>query len=222
MRIDSKEIIAGQPVFKIRKLLRANVDHIITQESVEQLLDVPSRRACKVLRTLEESGYIEPLMLGTTLMWTNTIAGNALAFARASRPIKRSTADRHLKEFLERVRAVNASDSGYLFCVERVALYGSMLGDRESVGDIDLAVLLKPAIRNRRRLVVQMQRRGREGFLEGRTSSDPVDQFLWPEKEVWLFLKNRCRALGLSELSDEWLRIAPHRIIYQRGRRVLK
>jgi predicted nucleotidyltransferase len=219
VRIDSNEAIAGEPIFEIRRLLRRSRGHLITLETVSCCMKVSSQRGGEVLQAIERGGYVAPYEPFPGA-WAQTIKGNALAIASLAKPIKRTTAERHLQKFLERVQAVNAPTSRFLYRVERVALFGSLLGDGESVGDVDLAVLLKPAIRDRKRFCAELESRGEEGFLAGQTSSDPVDKFGWPDKEVWIFLKSRCRALSLCRFSDELLQIAPHRIIYTwRGRR---
>jgi hypothetical protein len=220
MTIDKNEIIAGLPILEVRKLLRVSRGGYINQNHVSYILKVTPERGQEIVLALERGGFLEPskLCAGT---WGHTIKGNALANASAARPIKRATAERRLHEFLERVQAVNATSSRYLYRVERVALFGSLLGDGEYVGDVDLAVLLRPTIPDRKKFFPHLQRRGEEGLLAGKTSSDPMDKFTWSETEVWIFLKGSCRALSLCEFSKEWLRwIAPYRIIYKRsGRR---
>ena len=55
-----------------------------------------------------------------------TIRGNALAGARASAPVRRAVAERHLEAFLERVRAANANPAFFNW-VDDVVLLGSLL-----------------------------------------------------------------------------------------------
>jgi hypothetical protein len=54
--------------------------------------------AQEVLSQLVAGGYVEP----HKDRWGTTIAGNALCLAKASKPVKRTTAQRQLDSFLER------------------------------------------------------------------------------------------------------------------------
>ncbi|MER8748097.1 hypothetical protein NKH57_02285 [Mesorhizobium sp. M1050] len=75
-----------------------------------------------------------------------TDSGEAIARAKAKRRTPYSQAQTQLDEFLDRVNALNQDPDAVNF-VEEVWLFGSLLREQDSVGDIDLA--LKKARRPR-------------------------------------------------------------------------
>ena len=70
-----------------------------------------------------------------------TEQGRAFSMARATRPLKRTTADQLLAGAVEAARQVNA-DGSLPHYVEEVYVFGSYLGDNLELGDLDLAIKL--------------------------------------------------------------------------------
>ena len=62
--------------------------------------------------------------------------------------VSRAVADKALAEFMSGVRQVNAAESPFAFRVNTVVLFGSFLGPAEELGDVDLAIELKPRLQN--------------------------------------------------------------------------
>lgn len=71
-----------------------------------------------------------------------TDVGEGITRASAVSQISRKTAEAALVDFMKRVQTINAS-SKYLYSIERVAVFGSFLGPRTNLGDVDVAVDLK-------------------------------------------------------------------------------
>lgn len=215
MRVESNTEIAGLPVLEVRRFLRDTMHNYgWDRRALKTMLKLSDRRCAEVLRSLSEEGYIEasPNFRGA---WRNTTKGNALASASAAKSLRRQTADQKLSELLDRVHFVNSPACDFLYWVEEVALFGSMLKQQQSVNDIDVCV------RMRRKLdgdayskAADLRRRmARE---QGRTLRNIVDEAYWPEREVLLFLKNRSRAVSLVEWDANWLAATPHKIIFRR------
>ena len=105
MRIQSNDIIAGQPVFAVRKLLKQESG---TSATIAESLHIDPIQARQVYQVLSTQGYIEPSSqpFEADESWHTTRKGNALANATARKTITRKTAERLIQEFLQRVREV--------------------------------------------------------------------------------------------------------------------
>src|SRR6266536_1818976 len=100
MRINSKDKIGGQPILKVRKMLR--IRDPWTVEFVAWFLRLSKPRAKRFMEGLETEGYLQTGPVpGKT--WSITLKGSTLACATAAAPILRATAEKQLVEFLKRV-----------------------------------------------------------------------------------------------------------------------
>lgn len=208
MRIDAGQKIAGQPAARIRDLLRKGRDQEISVAFVKEVLGVSKSSASNILTALARDGYIERAdsrrQRGAESVWITTTKGNALSVATAARPISRNTAEKKLEEFLGRVRVVN-SDDYYLYRVKRVLLFGSFLSDAATVNDIDVAVEFVPKEKDSRLREKARLRRNKEVQAAGKRFDSSFEMAIWPQKEVWMFLKSRSRAISVHwtrELED--------------------
>lgn len=134
-----------------------------------------------MLHELVRLGYVERY----EDWWRTTTAGNAMAMAKATRPIPRAKAEGELSAFLARVAEINASER-FLCRVEAVVLFGSLLDPGvEHVNDVDVAVTirLKPTNANVAELSLAHAR------ASGRRFARFTDEVFWPELEVRLYLK---------------------------------
>lgn len=151
-------------------------------------------------RLINEMAMLE--LIEPTTMFNNEVTfevaerGLALANATAAKPIYRRTAERVLREFMDRVNTVNASKE-YAFRITSVVLFGSMLSCSDRLGDVDVAIDLKPRISDPIRRRQFCDRRRRFAQEQGRTFSSPTSCALWPRDEVLLRLKARSRSLSL-------------------------
>jgi hypothetical protein len=138
MRVDSKATIAGYPILLVRQALW-KLRHVDTWNSgvLEAAAGLPAGAGPELAKELAAQGLIRKLQKDT---WMMCPAGMTLTAATASRRVTRTTAERALAAFMERVIRVN-SDPHYLGRVTRVALFGSMLNpDTDRPSDVDLAV----------------------------------------------------------------------------------
>ena len=119
----------------------------------------------------------------------------------AARPLIRSTAERKLSEFMERVRQVNITGR-FAFRVRKVVVFGSYLTDSPRLGDIDIAVELVA-----REEDCQKQRALEDAHIsyarsKARRFRNILAEVYWPRDEVGLFLKSRARAISLHTTED--------------------
>jgi hypothetical protein len=197
MRITKEEVVAGHPALRVRGFLRRFDSGFFMQSAVETFMQLKPAEAETFINEMVALELIEP-----TMPFDNEaafeVAGRGLAFANATaaKPIYRRTAERVLREFMDRVDAVNASKE-YAFSIRGAVLFGSMLSCADRLGDVDVAIDLKPRISD---LIQRRQfcdRRRRIALEQGRTFSSPTSCALWPRNEVLLQLKAGSRSLSL-------------------------
>lgn len=148
MQVSKNDTIAGLPLIKIRDFLRNYPqERSITAASAEADLGLTSTEAEAVLRAIAEAGFIEPKHEaqkgGAEPRYSLTVLGSRLCVARFVKRIARSKADALVAQMLERVNEINGRDE-LVFRVKRVRAFGSYASDAPEVGDVDLAVDLKP------------------------------------------------------------------------------
>jgi DNA-binding MarR family transcriptional regulator len=197
--------IAGYPAFEVRNLMRKARDLSIRAAFAEEVLGISAAAAEMMIKELAALGYLRTDASADERYWEVTTQGAALALAKAGAPIKRKTADRIVADFLHRVEQVNMSKD-YAYRVARVVAFGSYVTDRPDLGDIDIAIELSG-----KWLSTQWaaggtydswtQPRRDAAVKDGRQLSSMVDYVNWPSTEVLLFLKNRSRAISLTDVN---------------------
>lgn len=217
MRLDGHSEIAGRPVREMRDFLYRTMDWTWTPGHLADKLRLPASVASATVERLVEEGLItradDELRDGEEYFRVTT-AGRAVALASLGPPLRRRTCERKLAEFLERVGKINR-DPYYLYRVERVILFGSMLSDAERIADIDLALALQPRETDRDKQRSQEEQRIQEAFEAGRRFSNIVQMLSWPRDEVLLYLRSRSRALSFHDMDDGVLETCEQRVIYE-------
>jgi predicted nucleotidyltransferase len=200
LNIDSKSFIAGLPALEAReivsKLGRFHDGFSITHYA--ESFNISRALATKQIEEFETQGYFKQIEnKKSKCYWDRTVKGCQLSMASAAKRVKRATADKQYKAFLERVNEINTSDK-YLYQVSKVSLFGSYLTNVETVSDIDLFVWLerKPKFIDdfsivREKRAIQMQ-------SEGRSFKDYLERLHWPELDVRKYLKNRSRVISIQ------------------------
>ena len=137
--------------------------------------------------------------------------------ATTASSVKRVTAERVLREFLDRVRTVNESDS-YLYRVERVILFGSMLNkEKDRVNDIDLVLELVPKERDLEKAHQLNMAYANEQVAKGRHYRNYADMLFFAKNDALKFLRKRSRLLNFHNPDDSVWADSPHRTIYENG-----
>ena len=218
MRIKPNDIIAGQPAHTIRKFLKRNSSwYSIPLEVIEKELEVSPATAQQIFQDLCELGYIAPTdETDQENRWYVTTKGNGLAGASARKPIKRETAKRLVKQFLERVERIN--DSGeYAFQVKQVIVFGSYVSDRPDLGDIDFAITLEPRYSDQDKQQAIENERIKKALEAGKSFKSFIEKLIWPQEEVRRILKNRSPYISLHnpEYEKEILETTPTMLLYE-------
>jgi DNA-binding MarR family transcriptional regulator len=218
MRIESGKAIAGFPILRIRdafKKLRR-----LTPWPAEELgrrLKALPEHIGRLLAELEAHGYVERDRDNpdSRESWRLTDLGMRFAGASAARPISRGTAERLVREFLARVDEVNRNED-YAYRVRKVVVFGSYLGKRPRLGDVDLAVTLEPRYPDdpERQRAVEEARTGR-AFLGGREFHDTLDQAHWPRHEVLMHLKGGSGAIKIHSGDVAVLKLTRSEVLFE-------
>jgi hypothetical protein len=201
MRIAKDELVAGYPALTVRTFLRRYRSFPISAPAAAQELDTDEHQAGKFLSGLKTLGLIEPAaapLPDNQAAYEITIKGNAFANASASKPIRRSTAELALRQFMDRLDRLNSSRD-YVYRVASVVLFGSMLSPVEYLGDVDIAIELEPRIREDAEFRSRCEARRLLATRRGRHFSSMIDSVLWPRTEIFRALRARARALSLHE-----------------------
>jgi hypothetical protein len=217
MRIDTKSTIAGFPAIQIRDLLRFGKRGVwFFARGAADLLKIGDEEADTLLDRLARDGYVTrptDRNLRERDAWQVTDKGSRLAMASAGKPVRRATADKAIKEFLERVKTVKENPE-FLFKVAQVIIFGSYLdASRESVGDVDVWIQLRPRYKNevRQRKAVAEQVQS-EGIVIGRNM---LEQHGWPMLKVSKFLTHGSRVIQISTDEGDSIRKWDHQVIYE-------
>ncbi len=210
MKIDSKASYGGVPSLAIRDFLRKNRDSAFSTDLVQEGLGVSEKKSQAVLNALISDGYLTTGEYGLEM----TIGGNAFANASAGPLIRREVAEEVLAGLLDRAKHVNSSRGEFLYVVENVILFGSMLSDKPRVSDVDVVVELKR--KSTDDFLQATKERVRAAKAKGRRFSGFMSELFWPYHEVQTFLKDRSAALSLivTEEEDKWVRTVPHNLVY--------
>lgn len=215
MQIKSNEEMFGLPIIKLREFFKRYMISDYCIENVMEFFDLERDKAEALIIKLEREGYVKKASkFRDEQFWENAIKGNALVMASAAKPIRRSTAERKINEFLERVKEVNRNDY-YLFKVKKVVVFGSYLSDTEKLGDIDLAIEIVPKESDRKKFRELSIERSREAKLNGRRFNNIVEEVYWSQTEVLMYLKSRSRSISIHFIDEPIIKKSKHRVIFE-------
>ena len=223
MRIQPKEMLFGEPILNIRKVVRLSMnDKWFTKEQylfdeIAKLLDRQLSIAKQVLEQLIIEDYLSVTKekIDDNFYWkvSETEKGRRFGITNANPPISREKADQLLKELLERVAYINSQD--LCFRVQSIKVFGSYLSEQSILGDLDIAFKLQ---RNGSQEEFNQKRKERTqlAFENGRRFSTFYDELSWPEKEVILLLKTKKKGLSLhNEENDEIVQKTECLLVYE-------
>jgi hypothetical protein len=124
MIIRKDRLIAGHAAPVIRGLLGKMGSLHVRQSFVERVVGWSPQEAVDLMCELQRRGYISADSDGNErCLYSTTTKGNRLAGA-SLRPISKSTADRMLRGFVQRIRKVN-SNPDFLYTITAVVVFGS-------------------------------------------------------------------------------------------------
>ena len=224
MQINSKEILFGQPILKIREVVRqamkgrlwGNSKAEVT-ERVAKVLKQPDVVAKQLIKQLIEDDYLvltkEKLSDIYQYELKETEKGRRFGIANASKPISRQKATQLLNELIERAKTINTSDE-LVYFVESIKVFGSYLSDKDTLGDLDVGVKLTRKHKSGD-FTKHNQKRIALAKANGRQFSNSTEELFWPHREVMLMLKGKQRGLSLhDEDEDEVFKVTETKQVY--------
>ena len=203
LQIRSKDTISGIPIINVRDFFRHLVSwhqHSFFLSDLQERLSLDERSALALAAELETQGYVKGEENG---VYAITDKGEQLVRASAAGRISRYVAEDALAGLLARAEQYN-SDPNKLLTVEAIIVFGSLLGENEKLGDLDIAV--------------KSQRRDPKdpdpsatalAYAErsGRHFSNIVEWLSWPDTELRQILKARKRTIAIQDW-DPFLKLA--------------
>lgn len=200
---------------RVRDHLRWIADYDWTCQIIAGELQIEQASAEILINELSRLAYIEPCEISNNQQYYHvTLRGSAFSLASAARPLTRKTADKKLKEFLDRVHAVNDNPE-LAYRVHKVAVFGSYLTEKERINDIDIAVELVHREADPHKCQAIKEARINKAIENGRHFATFIDEVIWPYNEILLFLKARSRAISLDTTDDPILKQTPSKIIFE-------
>lgn len=209
MRIDKTQKVAGYPLLRIRDFLKKHEQ--FSYRSVTGFFEVEAEEANKIIESLLNDGYIQPVpderRLGwdkTTVPFEHTPRGRSLSLARATSPMSREKAEKLLADFMSRVNTINSSDE-YLYKIKKVLVFGSYLRKEVTeLGDLDLAVEFAPAYPK----PIQVQKEQalvKAAAAAGKRFDRYIDELFYAQSLVQKFLRNKSPYISLHGMDDDVL-----------------
>ena len=180
MRIRTDQTIVGYPALQVRQLMRKTVGRPITLRYVQEILQCSSSSARRVMRNLEAEGFTDSVH-GT---FEPSTKGSALAMATAAPPLRRETAERLIRDVINRARAVNRNGE-WAYRIRRLVLFGSCVRGADRPNDVDIACELVPRFKGEEQRLKEQARRD----AQDRPFRNVAHWASWPQLEVVQFLK---------------------------------
>jgi hypothetical protein len=225
MLINSKDILFGQPVLKIREVIRNAMQEklwgssqAVVTDKVANILKQPNSVAKQLVEHLKQEDYLslKKEKFGTKIQYELTVTekGRRFGLATATSPISRQKATKLLNELIERAKTINSNDE-LAYVVESIKVFGSYLSDNDLLGDLDVGYKLIRRYTGDE-FSVHNQKRIDYAKSTGKSFSSFVDEIFWPHKEVMLMLKNRQKGLSLhNEETDRVIEVTITKLVYQ-------
>ena len=216
LRLDKNATIAGQPIKRVRELLRRMGSAHWSHREIADFFHIDDVKAHALIDEMAVRGFLqesEQRPGNSSRFYECGPQGSRLASARLLKPITRQKADVIIARLLQRVEMVNARPE-LLERVCEVRVFGSYLEERDDFGDIDVAVRTERKEGSGKDWVRESLRRAE---MSGRTFSSYLDQLFYGHTEVMRLLKARSRYLSLHTMDDLEAIGALSRILFKHG-----
>ena len=194
MQIKTTEVVAGVPIIQIRGFFQQVVGwrrHSFDLKWLREKLMLDEAAARTLAQELVACGYAKAPKKDE---YEVTEKGRQLVRSSAAGTIKRKTAEAALNGLLKRVEQYNF-DPDKILTVEAILVFGSFLGDKEELGDLDVAVKHHDRHPSGDRSEIWDAYTSRSG----RTFSNIAEQLFWPSTELKQILKQRKRTIAIQD-----------------------
>jgi len=140
MLINPKELVAGYPSLKIRKLFKVWECDYCTVPYIAKKMKISESATRKLIPSLIKLGYVKKAKREKGC-WQLTETGLRYSQAKASY-IKRETADKIVESMLKKVDEIN-KDESLDYCILYIIVFGSYLKKGSFVGDVDVSMEIR-------------------------------------------------------------------------------
>ncbi|MCF8372101.1 MAG: hypothetical protein K9H64_10795 [Bacteroidales bacterium] len=226
MRLNSKDILFGQPVLKIREVIRSAMQEKLwgTNENeickkISVILKTNPEQAKKVVEQLIDGSYLKLMRHSsrgeTQFELTVGSKGSQFGLASAASVITRQKANQLLSDLIERAKVINARDD-LVYYVDCLRVFGSFLSDKDTLGDLDIGYKLISKYKGRE-FTLYNQARIKIAENTGRHFNNFVEKLAWPRDEIVKALKAKKRGLSLHDIEiDDVFSKTVSKIVFQR------
>jgi len=214
MHLIKKSKLYGQPTREIRDYFRFVGLGTFDAEDLRTSLKLSADETRVVLSGLLADSYIDPAPPrdGVT-EYGLAIKGRQLAAAKFAPQISRSVGEQLLAGVLTRAADEDAQRQ-FVFCVTKIALFGSMLGDSEMVSDVDLALEVTPRFEGDE-FRARSQRRIDLAEQGGKRFRSMIASVVWPRMEVTEYLRGGARYVSIHSFMELELLNCPFQIVFE-------
>jgi hypothetical protein len=184
MRVDRNDRIAGLPAPMAREVMRL-FDRPSPESLLRHCIKEDDRDLPEIAQALASEGLLEfdHTDADGETWWHPTTKGTALAQASFRPPVTRATAERLLKEVIERAQCFNAAPR-HLVEIAELVVFGSYLDPTvDRLGDLDLAVKFRE-LRADLSPDEYMKKRLAYARASGRQFNNFNAKLSWPENEA--------------------------------------
>jgi len=139
LQIKSADAVSGIPIMRVRDFFQRVVAwhrDSFDLPCLRDQLSLDENPAMALASELVAEGYVEEPQDG---VYKFTDKAGELVRASAASKVSRKTAEDALAGLLERVKQYNL-DANKIFTIETVVVFGSFLGTKDKLGDLDVAV----------------------------------------------------------------------------------
>ena len=129
--------------------------------------------------------------------------------------LTRARADQMIHRLLERTESI-LQDSNTLYLPTTMVLFGSYLSDKDPIGDVDVAIRLRPRYNDSDTQMNAVRALVDAEVLNGRRFPNLTVKLTWPVIEVLKRLRGRDYPLSFVDLDSEkdTVQGGPHRILF--------
>ena len=205
MQVRKNETLAGVRLIKVRGFLRLQ-EESFPAEAIGEQFNVSGGRKQEIEEALVRAGYVTPDE-NDNMRYLVTPLGIQLCNARFISRISREKAEALLQSFLVRVISINERDE-LTHKVTGARVFGSYLTDKADLGDIDLAVAIKP---RRQSHVKESVERANQS---GRAVRSFLDRITFGRSEVRKLLKGGSPYLSIHEFDEVDELEIPYKVLF--------
>jgi hypothetical protein len=193
-RLPQTARVLGRPLRQVRSIIRLNNGAGFTFEEASGR--VAGNDSYALRRLLADLVTDEWLVQDASDHWVLTAKARELQ-TKSRGKLSRERADGLLAEFVERVHTVN-NGNDHAYKVEAVVVFGSYLSALAKIGDIDLAIKLRP----RKQSNAEQDALEKSAQERAPSGLNMVAHLYWPQTEVKRTLQGGSPFLELHDMSE--------------------